>query len=210
MPSVKFVRKKRIYLKRGPQIYPFIWIEFLDDASFSLGFMSKQVKMTGYGSAIQRGLRFQEHTEVMRRGRVQIGNAEAPHYTFHPPALSQRSGIVHVVDQSGKIDEWEFDWFPVAAVDHIVTVHSGRLELLGTVAGPRKNHSIVAASSASQGMRMDMFICPVGARVELDPLATDNIIGWCKHYELVCSFYPDDTAPFSIYVANEMKARKTN
>lgn len=91
-----------------------------------------------------------------------------------------------------------------------MTAHSGRLELLGTVAGPRKNHSIVAASPAAQGMRMDMFICPVGARVELDPLATDNIIGGCKHYNLVCSFYPDDTTPFSIYVANEMRARKTN
>jgi hypothetical protein len=49
--SAKFVRKKRVYLKEGSDTHPFLWIEFLDDGSFSLGFMSKQVKLTEYGSA---------------------------------------------------------------------------------------------------------------------------------------------------------------
>ena len=207
--STKFVRKKRIYLKRGTQIYPFIWIEFLDDASFSVGLISKQVKLTEYGSAIQRELQFQEHAEVLRRGKVDISEAETPHYTFHPPRISQKNGIVHMVNQSGKIDEWEFNWFPVITVDHILTVHSGNLELLGTVAGPRRNHSLVAVPHRSHGMRMDMFICPVGAHVELDPLAKDNVIGGCKHYNLICSFYSDDTPQFAIYVAAETRARRT-
>ena len=142
--SAKFVRKKRIYLKRGVQAHPFLWIEFLDDGSFSLGFMSKQVKFTEYGSAIQRGLQFEKHAQVVRRGNVSINESEAPpHYTFHPPRITQKSGVVHMVDPTGKIDEWEFDWFPVRKVDHILTVHSGRLDLLGTVVRPRKNFSII-------------------------------------------------------------------
>ena len=65
--SAKFVRKRRIYLKVGADIHPFLWIEFLDDGSFSLGSMSKQVKLTEYGSAIQRGAEFTHHTQVVRR-----------------------------------------------------------------------------------------------------------------------------------------------
>ena len=204
--SAKFVRKKRIYLKRGVEAHPFLWIEFLDDGSFSLGFMSKQVKLTEYGSAIQRGLQFEQHAQVVRRGNVSINESEAPHYTFHPPRITQKSGVVHMLDPTGKIDEWEFDWFPVRKVDHILTVHSGRLDLLGTVARPRKNFSIIAVPPGAQGLRMDMFICPVGAHIALDSLAIDNVIGGCKHYNLVCSFYTDSSTQFSIYVATEMRA----
>ena len=81
--SAKFVRKKRIYLKAGAATHPFLWIEFLDDGSFSLGFMSKQVKLTEYGSAIQRGSEFTRHAQVVRRGNITIDETEAPHYTFH-------------------------------------------------------------------------------------------------------------------------------
>lgn len=204
--SAKFVRKKRIYLKGGANIHPFLWIEFLDDGSFSLGFMSKQVKLTEYGSAIQRRSKFTQHAQVVRRGNVTIDETEAPHYTFHPPRVSQRSGMVHMVDATGKIDEWEFDWFPVRKADHILTVYSGQLGLLGTVARPRKNFSIIAVPPGAQGLRMNMFICPVGTHIGLDSLAIDNIIGGCKHYNLVCNFYTDSSAQFSIYVATEMRA----
>jgi hypothetical protein len=203
--SAKFVRKKRIYLKAGAAIHPFLWIEFLDDGSFSLGFMSKQVKLTEYGSAIQRGAEFTQHAQVVRRGNIPIDETETPHYTFHPPRISQRSGIVHMVDATGKIDEWEFDWFPVRKVDHILTVYSGQLTLLGTVVRPRKNFSIIAVPPSAQGLRMDMFICPVRTHIGLDSLAIDNVIGGCKHYNLVCSFYKDSSTRFSIYVATEMR-----
>lgn len=207
MHSVKFVRKKRIYLKKGTHIYPFIWIEFLEDASFSLGFMSKQLRLTEYGSAIQRKLQFQEHTEVIKRGTVPISKTEMPHYTFHPPRISQRSGIVHMVDQCGNVDEWEFNWFPVTMVDHIATVYSGSLAALGTIKSPKKNYSLVEVPHTSLGMRMDVFICPVGSHVELDSLAKDNVIGGCKHYNLICSFYSDNSPQFAIYVATEMRKK---
>jgi hypothetical protein len=57
-------------------------------------------------------------------------------------------------------------------------------------------------------MRMDVFICPVGARVELDPLAKDNVIGGCKHYNLICSFYSDNSPQFAIYLATEIREQK--
>lgn len=208
MHSVKFVRKKRIYLKKGAHIYPFVWIEFLEDASFSLGFMSKQIKLTEYGSAIQRRLEFKEHTEVIRRGTVRVNETEMPHFTFHPPRILQTSGIVHMVDQCGSVDEWEFDWFPVTKVDHLATVYSGYIETLGTVASPKKNYSSVLVPHGSFGMRMDLFICPVGAHVELDPLAKDNVIGGCRHYNLICGFYSDNSPQFSIYVTNEVRGQK--
>lgn len=209
MTSVKFVRKKRIYLEKGSHIYPFIWIEFLEDASFSFGFMSRQIKLTEYGSAIQRRLQFQEHTEVIQRGAVSISETKMPHFTFHPPKISQASGIVHMVDQCGKVDEYELDWYPVTMVDHIATVYSGDLAMLGIVKSPKKNYSFVAVPHSSAGMRMDAFICPAGAHVELDPLAEDSVIGGCKHYNLVCSFYSDNSPQFAIYVAAEKSKRKT-
>lgn len=209
MHSVKFVRKKRIYLKQGSHIYPFIWIEFLEDASFSLGFMSKQIKLTEYGSAIQRGLQFREHTEVIKRGAIPINETKMPHFTFHPPRVSQTSSIVHMVDQCGKVDEFEFNWFPVKMVDHIATIYSGDIAMLGTVKGTKRNYSLVAVPPSSLGMRIDVFICPVGAHVELDPLAKDNVIGCCKHYNLICSFYSDNSPQFAIYVATETREQKT-
>lgn len=205
MRSAKFVRKKRIYLKEGSDTHPFLWIEFLDDGSFSLGFMSKEVKLSEYGSAIQQGAKFTQHAQIVRRGNVTIDETEAPHFTFHPPKISQRSGMVHMVDATGKIDEWEFDWFPVRKVDHFLTVYSGQLSLLGTVARPRKNFSIIAIPPGAQGIRMDMFICPAGPQIGLDSLAIDNVFGGCKHYNLVCNFYRDSSAQFSIYVATETR-----
>lgn len=207
--SVKQVRKKRIYLKSRLQIHPFVWLEFLEDASFSLGVLSQRLKLTEYGSAIQRGFQFKEHAGILRRGDTHISEAKSPHYSFHPPRILQTAGVVHMVDQRKKIDEWELNWFPVRTVDHILTIYSGDIEHLGTVRRPKKNYSLVVVPGTSLGMRMDLFICPARVRVELDPLAKDNIIGGCKHYNLICSFYSDDTPQFAMYVTTEMKEQKT-
>lgn len=203
--SAKFVRKKRIYLKEGAGIHPFLWIEFLDDGSFSLGLMSKQVKLTEYGSAIQQGAEFTQHAQVLKRGNVTIDESKAPHFTFHPSRISQRSGMVHMVDETGKIDEWEFDWFPVRKPDHIFTVYSGQLGLLGTIVRPRKNFSIIAVPPGARGIRMETFISPASPHIEYDSLAIDNVFGGCKYYNLICNFYKDSSAQFSIYVASDMR-----
>ncbi len=51
---------------------------------------------------------------------------------------------------------------------------------------------------------MDMFIVPVGANVELDRSAIDNVIGGCKNYNLICSFYEDSNTLLCWYVANDI------
>jgi len=203
-PSVKFVRKKRIYILWRKYLYPLCWIEFLTDGSFSIGLISNKINFTEYGSAIQRGLSFKEHVQIIQCGNLKIQEAQAPHYTFHPPSISQNVGLVHMVDVNGKIDEWNLDWFPVIETRHILTLNTGLFETLGFVPKPKKNYSIINAPNNCFSLRMDMFIAEVGANVELDRSAIDNVIGGCKHYNLICSFYKDSIERLCWYVANEM------
>jgi hypothetical protein len=202
--SIKFVRKKRIYLRSGKQLYPFYWIEFLDDGSFSLGIISKEIKFTEYGSAIQRQISFKNHVQTLRRGEISVQETKAPHYTFHPPRISQEAGLVHMIDPNGKVDEWELDWFPVRKTQHLLTINSGQIQALGTVINPKRNYSIVTVPQGWRSLRMDMFISPVISNVELDPSAFDNVIGGCRHYNLICSFYKDANDTLCIYMASEM------
>jgi len=203
-PSIKFVRKKRIYLRSGKQLFPFCWIEFLEDGSFSLGIISKEIKFTQYGSAIQRQVSFKNHVQTLRRREIGVQETKAPHYTFHTPRISQKAGLVHMIDPNGKVDEWELDWFPVRKIQHLLTINSGQIKTLGIAINPKKNYSIVTVPKGWRSLRMDMFISPVRSKVELDPSAIDNVIGGCKHYNLICSFYKDSNDSLCIYVANEM------
>ncbi len=202
--SVKFVRKKRIYILRQKLLHPLCWIEFLEDGSFSIGLISNKINFTEYGSAIQRGLSFEDHVQIIKWGRLKIQETKTPHYTFHPPRISQDIGLVHMVDPNGKVDEWEIDWFPVVKTQHLLTLNTGHLETLGAVTKTKKNSSIINAPNGCIGLRMDMFITPVGANVELDRSAIDNVIGGCKNYNLICSFYVDSNTHLCWYVANDM------
>ena len=141
--SIKFVRKKRIYFKYGRALIPFCWIEFLEDGAFSTGLISKKIRFTEYGYAIQRKSGFEDHVQILNRGGISIEEARAPHYTFHPPKIEQSAGVVHFVDFNGKVDEWELDWFPVRETQHILTLYSGRIAQLGSVKNPKRNHSII-------------------------------------------------------------------
>jgi len=204
MPSVKFVRKKRIYILWHKLQYPLCWIEFLEGGSFSIGLISNKVNFTENGAAIQRGISFKEHVQTIQRGNLKIRDAQTPHYTFHPPRIDQDFGLVHMVDVNGKVDEWDLDWFPVNNTRHILTLNAGPFEVLGPVPKPKKNYSIISATDDCYSLRMDLFIAEVGANVELDKSAIDNVIGGCKYYNLICSFYKDSNTALCWYVANEM------
>lgn len=203
-PTIKFVKKKRIYFRSGKSLYPFCWIEFLKDGSFSLGLISKEIKFTEYGSAIQRRIYFNDHVQTLRRGEISVQETKAPHYTFHTPRISQEAGLVHMIDPNGKVDEWELDWFPVRKTQHILTINSGQIKVLGTVMNPKKNYSIVTVPQGWRSLRMDMFISPVRANVELDTSAIDNVIGGRKHYNLICSFYKDSNNSLCLYVVSDL------
>ena len=202
--SVKFVRKKRIYLLTQKLLYPLCWIEFLEDGSFSIGLISNKINFTEYGSAIQYSLSFKDHFQTIQRGSVKIQDTQTPHYTFHPPKISQNSGLVHMVDSNGQVDEWNIDWFPVIKPQHLLTLNTGQFEALGTVNKPKQNYSIINVPNGCIGLRMDMFIAPIGANIELDRTAIDNVIGGGKNYSLICSFYEDSGARLCWYVANDM------
>ena len=204
IPSVKFVRKKRIYILRQKFLYPLCWIEFLEDGSFSIGLISNKINFAEYGLAIQLGLSFEDHVQTIQRGNLKIQDTQTPHYTFHPPRISQDIGLVHMVDPNGKVDEWNIDWFPVIKTQHLLTLKTGYLEALGTAIKPKKNYSVINAPNGCIGLRMDMFIVPVGANVELDRSAIDNVIGGCKNYNLICSFYEDSNTLLCWYVANDI------
>lgn len=202
--SEKFVRKKRIYIRWHKILYPLCWIEFLKDGSFSIGLISNKINFTEYGSAVQRGLSFKEHVQTIQSGNLKIQDAQTPHYTFHPPRINQDIGLVHMVDMKGKVDEWNFDWFPVNKTRHILTLNTGPFEVLGSIQKPKKNYSIIGATDDCFSLRMDMFIAQIGANIELDKAAIDNVIGGCKYYNLICSFYKDNETVLCWYVANEM------
>jgi len=96
----KSIRRIRIYFAWRGDYYSFCWIEFLQDGSLSLGFLSRVFKFTEYGSAIARSGYFREHTEILTSGNVDIKDADSPHVTFHPPNIGQNKGIVHMTRET--------------------------------------------------------------------------------------------------------------
>lgn len=138
MPGVKFFKRQRLYLKNGNVIHPFCWIEFLEDGSFSIGLLTKVIKITEFGSAIQQQGFFDNHVQTLRQGKSNIDDIADPHYTFHPPKINQNRGLVHIVGVNGKVDEWELDWFPVTKMINILKLYSGTIDLLGTVKKTKK------------------------------------------------------------------------
>ena len=112
--------------------------------------------------------------------------------------------MVHMIDPNGKVDEWVLDWFPVKETQHLLTINSGQIKALGTVMNPKKNYSLITVPQGCRSIKMHMFISPARVSLRLNPSAIDNVIGGCKLYNLICSFYKDSNDAFCFYVANEM------
>ncbi|GAI29754.1 unnamed protein product, partial [marine sediment metagenome] len=111
-----------------------LWIEFLQDSSFSLGFLSRVFKFTEYGSAIARSGYFTEHVKILTSGNVDIKDADSPHVTFHPPKIRQDRGVVHMVAKNGLVDEFELDWFPVKKDQTLLYAFTGDIAALDKAA----------------------------------------------------------------------------
>ena len=200
--SRKFVKKKRIYLKMEGRLFPWFWIEFLEDKSFSLGMSSSATTFTEYGSAIWRKQTFEEHIPILTSGNVPIKEAHSLHVTFHPPRITQKQGVVHMTAANGRVDEWNMDWFPVGNPKLIVTLLSGDIEQLGSAGRTKRNYSVVTVAPGIRRVRMDMYICPNPPNITLDPKAFDNVLGWSPAYVLCCSFYQDSRQQAALYVAS--------
>lgn len=201
--SQKFVRKKRVFLKMAGSLFPFFWIEFLEDRSFSFGMSSKAVNFTEYGSAVQRKGTFVDHHAILTSGNISIKEAQSPHVTFHPPKIGQEQGVVHMTAANGRVDEWDMDWFPVRNPQHVLSSFSDDIEQLGSTGRPKKNYSVVTVPPGVRSVRMDMYVCPKPGNITLDPKAFDNVIGGCPEYVLCCSFYQAPPQGAGIYIATD-------
>jgi hypothetical protein len=208
----KRIRKVQIYFAWRGSYYSFCWIEFLQDGSFSLGFLSKIFKFTEYGSAIARSGYFTEHVETLTTSSIDIKDADSPHVTFHPPRIGQNRGVVHMVAKNGTVDEFELDWFPVKKAQAMLYAFTGDITALDK-AETMPRYQIVSVPSNLQCLRMELIVYPRSpkypkpAKIIHIPSAVGNIHGGCPNYIVSCYFYGNDLVEPALYLASDSYTR---
>lgn len=198
----KSIRRIRIYFAWRGGYYSFCWIEFLQDGSFSLGFLSRVFKFTEYGSAIARSGHFTDHTKILTRGNVGIKDADSPHVTFHPPNIGQNRGIVHMTSKNGLVDEFELDWFPVKKSQAVLYAFTGDIAALDRSTKAMKQCQIISVPSNLKCLRMEMTVYPRAKIIHI-PDAVGNIHGGCPYYIVSCYFYGNDVVEPALYLASD-------
>jgi hypothetical protein len=209
MMHPKKIRKIRICIFHRGNYYSFCWIEFLENGSFSLGFLSQSLRFTEYGSAILRNGHFSEHTRVVTSGNVDIKQAISPHVTYHTPKLWQNKGIVHMKASNGVVDEFELDWFPVKKTEMLLCAYTGEIEKLDKDKKKKSRYRIIDVPPDVQCLRMEMVVYPrlpkypKPAKVRHVPGIIGNIHGECPDYVLSCYFYNNEVVVPQLYYASE-------
>jgi len=204
-------RKIRIYLLWRRCYYSFCWVQLLKDGSFSFGFQSKTLRFTEWGSAVVRSGYFTEHVQTLTGGSVNIKNVNAPHVTFHSPAIQQKRGVVHFVGSNGKVDEWELDWFPVKIAQALLYAYTGGIAMLEKTTKLSGRHEIAVIPSKVQCLRMELIVHPLSATPEQveDRNAIANILGVCPDYIVSCWFYENKLVQPCIYMATDSWVSKS-
>jgi hypothetical protein len=205
----KRIRKIRIHFGWRGGCYSFCWIEFLQNGSFSLGFLSKIFKFTEYGSAIARSGHFTEHTKILTCGNIDVTDAESPHITIHPPKVGQKTGIVHMTAKNGIVDEFQLDWFPVNKIQPLMYIFTGDIAALDKTTKRIPRYQIVLVPSNLRCLRMELIIYPRSpkypkpATIIHVPKAIGNIHGGCPYYMVSCYFYGNDLTAPAFYLASD-------
>jgi len=205
----KKIRRIRICLFWRGNYYSFCWIEFLENDSFSIGFLSKVFKFTEYGTARLRDGYFSDHAKTLTTGNVDIKDAASPHVTFHTPKICQDSGIVHMVAANGNVDELELNWFPVRKADKLLYAYTGDIAKLDKDRKKKSRYQIVDVPPNVQCLRMELMIYPrlpkypKPPKIMHDPGAIANIHGGCPEYMLSCHFYKNKVVEPQLYFAAE-------
>ncbi|MFC1995647.1 hypothetical protein ACFLVM_02080 [Chloroflexota bacterium] len=205
----KRIRRIRIYFAWRGGYYSFCWIEFLQNGSLSLGFLSRVFNFTEYGSAIARSGHFTEHAKILTRGNVDIKNADSPHITFHPPNIRKNGGIVHMISKNGLIDEFELDWFPVKKSQTVLYAFTGDIGVLDRSNKAMKQYQIISVPSNLKCLRMELAIYPRSPKYPKPanfihiPDAIGNIHGGCPYYVVSCYFYENDMVEPALYLASD-------
>jgi len=209
----EWIGKRRIgiYLLWRNCYYSFCWVQLIKDGSFSLGFQSKTLRFTEWGSVVVRSGYFTEHTQTLASGNVNIKNILAPHVTFHSPAIQQKRGIVHFVGSNGKVDEWELDWFPVKKAQALLYAYTGDISMLEKATKLAGRHEIAIIPPDVQCLRMELIIHPLSATAEQveDRNAITNILGFCPNYIVSCWFYKNPLAEPCLCIASDSYSSKS-
>lgn len=205
----KKMRKIRICLAWKGNFYSFCWIELLEDHSFSLGFQSKNLKFTEYGSAILAKKRFSNHMNTLTNGNIDIKNAISPHISFHPPKIDQKKGIVHMVAKNGVVDEFELDWYPVNKFDRLLYAYTGDIARLDKDIKKRYRYQDIFISPTNQCLRMELAVYPrippypKPPKILVMPNAIGDFHGFSPEYIISCYFYKNEIVKPAIYFAAE-------
>lgn len=179
------------------------------DASLLFGFMSKTLRFIEYGSAVVRSGAFTEHAQTLTRGNMDIKDADTPHVTFHPPRIEQKSGIAHMVDGKGKVDEWELYWFPVKKPQSLLYAYTGDITMLEKTVQPKGRCQIVMVPSDLQCLRMELILYPRSTKLVHYPSAVANIHGVCPNYIVSCYFDKHNLVAPALYIATDSWVSKS-
>ena len=209
----EWIGKVRIYLYFRKTYYSFCWISMEKDGSLLFGFSSKTLRFIEYGNSVVRSGIFTEHTQTLTRGNMDIKDAKTPHVTFHPPRIEQKSGIAHMVDDKGKVDEWELDWFPVKRPQSLLYAYTGNITVLDKTFQPKGRHLIATVPPNLQCLRMELILYPnldpQSPKVIHYPNAVANIHGVCPNYIVSCYFDKHSLVAPALYIATDSEVSKS-
>jgi len=200
---MEWIGKVRVYLYLRGNYYEFCWINLWKDGSLFFGFMSK-IPFIEYGTAKTKSGDFVEHVQTLARGNINIKEANFPHLSFHPPRVSQKTGIVHIRDGKNFVDKWDLDWFPVNKPMHLMTIYSGDITRLKKVIKLKKPNEVVNLSSNIKYLRMDLILYPRVPNIFHDPKSFTKLIGVCPNYLVCCYFYSCNPSDAAFYAATEL------
>ena len=205
MSKKEWIGKVRIYLGYRNSLYKFCWISMEKDNSLFFGFSSRVFKLIEYGSSVVRSGYFTDESPILTRGNIQIKDTNTPHISFHPPRLYQKSGIVHLVDENGQVDEWELDWFPVHKPKSLLFAYTGSLIALDRETKLKGHYQIVDIQPKLQCLRMELMLfpnlSPQAPKVLHRPAAIGNVHGLCVNYIVSCYFYPNPLGRPALFIA---------
>jgi hypothetical protein len=205
MSKKEWIGKVRIYLGYRKSLYKFCWISMEKDNSLLFGFSSKTFRFIEYGSSVVRAGYFTDESPILTRGNINVKDAKTPHITFHPPRLYQKSGLVHMIDENGRVDEWELDWFPVKKPNSLLFAYTGSLLALDRETKPKGKYQVVVIPPNLQCLRMELILfpnlSPQTPKVLHRPDAVGNVHGLCVNYIVSCYFYPNPLGKPAVFIA---------
>lgn len=205
MSKKNWIGELRIYLLHRNTYRSFCWISMWKDASLFFALTSKTMRFTEYGSSIVRSGYFVDHLQTLTRGNLDIKETHKPHISFHPPSIGQKSGIAHMVDVKGKVDEWELDWFPVRRPQSLLFAYTGDIAKLDKVTTLKGRSEVVNVPDKIHCLRMELILRPIPKspkRID-QPNALTNIIGFAPHYIVCCHFDPINIVDAAVYIATD-------